>query len=52
MHSTRVKRNLSDSCFNRTAARSVHSVFSDDKNLSIMALSHTLPHRLIETATP
>jgi hypothetical protein len=30
----------------------VRSVFSDEKKLSIAALSHTLPDRLIEQTTP
>jgi hypothetical protein len=30
----------------------MRSVFSDDKKLSIPALSHTLPDRLIEQTTP
>jgi hypothetical protein len=30
----------------------VRSVFSDEKKLSIAALSHTFPDRLIEQTTP
>jgi hypothetical protein len=32
--------------------RAVRSVFNDEKKLSIAALSHTLPERLIEHTTP
>jgi hypothetical protein len=32
--------------------RAVRSVFSDEKKLSIAALSQTLPDRLIEQTTP
>jgi hypothetical protein len=32
--------------------RAVRSVFSDEKKLSIAALSQTLPDRLIEQVTP
>jgi hypothetical protein len=32
--------------------RGVRSVFNDEKKLSIAALSHTLPERLIEQTTP
>ena len=30
----------------------IRSVFSDEKKLSVAALSHTLPDRLIEQVTP
>jgi hypothetical protein len=36
----------------RYTLRAVHSVFNDEKKLSIAALSQTLPERLIEQTTP
>ncbi len=36
----------------RYALRAVRSVFSDEKKLSIAALSQTLPERLIEQLIP
>src|SRR4030081_3037856 len=36
----------------RYILRAVRSVLSDEKKLSIAALSHTLPERLIEQTTP